>query len=489
MILQSCDWTIDEEYGFDITINSDMNVGHLLMKSKEFEIGEKLNVETLIVGGGIAGLSAAHQLKNNDFFLCELSDQLGGTSGSNQYANLRFAQGAHYDLAYPDHYGESVLNLLSELDIIKQQPWKNNWSFTEEKYIIPFRQRNQCFEDGKYRKDVLREGKIKNDFLKLILPYEKHMTLPSSNIHPQFRHLNDVTFQQFLENNMTLDNNFLRGLDYHMLDDYGGTVSQVSALAGLHYFVCRPYYNEVVELFSPPQGNYYFIDKLSKKLPKDQLSLNHLVKKIDKKDQHFEAQIIDVKNEKIKIVKCNNIIYAGQKHALKYIYPEVSPLFKDNYYAPWMVMNFILKNDLDAPGFWQNEIITDDISFLGFIDSKAQYQVNNEYRVLTAYYCLPPESRNYLANVNKNKKQIVAKTLEQLNAYFKQSIEDSILQVNIKVMGHAMPIPTPGYLFNDKNDKWQDQSFRFAGVDNGRLPLLFDAMDSGILAANKLHKA
>ena len=263
ILLQSCDWGLEGQYSFDIEISSDMAVGHLLMKSKEFEKGDLAKTKTLIVGGGMAGLAAAYKLKESDFLLCELSSQLGGTSGSRLYNNIHYAQGAHYDLAYPEYYGEEVLDMLSSLNIIRHQPWKNSWSFVDEKHIIPFRLRNQCFENGSFRKDVLREGKVKDDFLKLILPYEPYMTLPTTDIDPQYHHLNKVTFKKFLESNISLTDDFLRGLDYHTLDDYGGTASQVSALAGIHYFACRPYYKEVVDLFSPPEGNSYFINKIA----------------------------------------------------------------------------------------------------------------------------------------------------------------------------------------------------------------------------------
>jgi len=48
-------------------------------------------------------------------------------------------------------------------------------------------------------------------------------------------------------------------------------------------------------------------------------------------------------------------------------------------------------------------------------------------------------------------------------------------------MGHAMSVPTPRFLFNDANDKGTD--LIYAGVDNGRLPLLYEAMDSGLMAS------
>ena len=42
----------------------------------------------VIVGGGIAGLSALNQLKNRDVMLCELSPTNGGTSSAHSYTIL-----------------------------------------------------------------------------------------------------------------------------------------------------------------------------------------------------------------------------------------------------------------------------------------------------------------------------------------------------------------------------------------------------------------
>ena len=54
-------------------------------------------------------------------------------------------------------------------------------------------------------------------------------------------------------------------------------------------------------------------------------------------------------------------------------------------------------------------------------------------------------------------------------------------------MGHAMPIPQPNYLFDDKNDKRKHQGLVYAGVDNSRLPLLLEAIDSGLEAVKLLN--
>ena len=44
-----------------------------------------------------------------------------------------------------------------------------------------------------------------------------------------------------------------------------------------------------------------------------------------------------------------------------------------------------------------------------------------------------------------------------------------------------MPIPKPGYLTKSRN--LSIDGLAFAGADTGRLPLLFDALESGIQAA------
>lgn len=480
VLLKSCDW-IGSGTDFEVTVFTDIHTGHLLFESQTYPSGRTEKTETLIVGGGIAGLSAACQLKGKDFLLCELSDNLGGTSSWHQHNDITFAQGAHYDLAYPANYGEEVLGLLESLNIIEYQGWKDAWSFKDSEYIVTHRRKSQCFDQGTFREEVLPKGELSSSFYKLIERYDGLMKMPTRLIDPAYRELDQLSFTDFLKDRLRLTPEFTRGLDYHMLDDWGGTASQVSALAGVHYFACRPYYTQVVDLFSPPQGNGYFIEKMAA-VHGQELLTGHLVKSITEKGTGFEAEVIDIVDKSVKKIQADKVVYAGQKHALKYIMPDQYPLFESNQYAPWLVLNFILKDELPGPGYWQNEMLTEDETFMGFVDSNLQHTSDNGRRVLTAYYCLPPASREDLRNVETNKEVITEKTLGYLNQYFKRDIGPLVEHVYIKVMGHAMPVPRPGYLFDDKNQKRKYKHLTFAGVDNSRLPLLFEAVDSGLEA-------
>lgn len=480
VLLKSCDW-MGSGTDFEVTVHTDIHTGHLLFESQGYAVQATEKVETLIVGGGIAGLSAASQLKGKDFLLCELSDNLGGTSSWSQRGDTTFAQGAHYDLAYPANYGDEVLGLLESLHIIEYQKWKDAWSFVDSEYIITHRRKSQCFEKGAFREEVLPKGDLSEAFHQLMGKYEGAMKMPTRMIDPVHQELNQLTFIDFLKDKVNLTPEFTRGLDYHMLDDWGGTAAQVSALAGVHYFACRPYYTQVVDLFSPPKGNGYFIEKMAN-VHEEGLLTRHLVKSIVEKNGAFEVDVIDIERKSIKKIRANKVVYAGQKHALQYILPDQYPLFESNQYAPWLVLNFVVDDKLPGPGHWQNEMLTEDETFMGFVDSDSQHTAQNGKRVLTAYYCLPPQSREDLWNVEANKEVVAEKTLGYLNQYFKRDIGPLVEHVYIKVMGHAMPIPGPGYLFNDKNAMRKYKNLTFAGVDNSRLPLLFEAIDSGIEA-------
>ncbi|MEL6561411.1 MAG: FAD-dependent oxidoreductase [Bacteroidota bacterium] len=487
LLLKSCDW-VTEDLPFPIQLHSDRKTGHLIFESNNFPVGNKEEVKTLIVGGGIAGLSAASVLNHQDFLLCELSDRLGGTSAALDYNGLKLAQGAHYDLEYPANYGNDVLSLLENTGLIEYVKWKDSWRFTDESHIIPHELKNQCYQDGKKRSDVLAEGGMKNEFFALMDRYAGKMPMPTRLIQQDLKHLNNITFLDFLKGKMSIDESFIRGLHYHMLDDWGGTANQVSALAGIHYFQCRPYYKEVNELFSPPQGNDYFVQSLAEKLPQDHLKLNRLVKKLTYKNNFWEADVIDVTKRQITKVKAKQVVYAGQKHALKYVLPEYYPLFETNEYAPWIVLNVVLNKPFQSFGFWQNEFLAKDQTFLGFIDSSAQYNRIQDRQVLTAYYCLPSASRKNLVNVEKNKTAIVNQTIKYISDYFGESITHRIESAFINTMGHAMPIPKPGYLFQNKSAVTLSKGLVFAGVDHHRLPLLFEAIDSGLEAVKALNK-
>ena len=306
-----------DDLPFSIHINTNMPAGHLLMADKKWPKGKPIQIEYLIVGGGMAGLSAAWQLQDHEFLVCELSEHPGGSSSGSVSDNQPLCFGAHYDLSYPTNFGPEVLNMMASISVINFDDFTHSWLFTDRHYIIPKKRQSHTFAYGTFRQDVTPEGPEKATFQKLMKGYVGRLPMPTRLIDKELRYLNDLSFGDWLQQQATFSTAFMQGVDYQMKDDYGGGASTVSALAGIHYYACRPYYSEPVELFSPPEGNYYFIRKLLDALPQDQIIYSHLVQSIEQQRHGFKAILLDIRQKQYREVSCKKIVYAGQKHALK----------------------------------------------------------------------------------------------------------------------------------------------------------------------------
>ncbi|HEV8168777.1 MAG TPA: FAD-dependent oxidoreductase, partial [Pyrinomonadaceae bacterium] len=81
------------------------------------------NIPLVIVGGGVAGLSAAWRLQNSgfkDFVLIELERAPGGTSRSGSNRVVSFPWGAHY-IPAPMKENTALVSLLNEMGVIEGQ--------------------------------------------------------------------------------------------------------------------------------------------------------------------------------------------------------------------------------------------------------------------------------------------------------------------------------------------------------------------------------
>lgn len=468
---------------YTIKVQSNRKFGHILRHSIHTKPTTEVITDYIIVGGGIAGISAAHALKDERFLLFEGAPRLGGSSASESYKSTRFAMGAHYELAYPNSYGEDVLNLLTHLNVIRYNSEHALHEFIDEQYLINPEHSEQSYVNDKIEDDVLANAKGLAEFKKCLLPFYGEMHLPSRLIDSKYHYLNAISFTDFLNSKFELSADLEHRISYQMLDDWGGTCAEVSALAGIHYYTCRPYDTKDVQLFSAPFGNSYFAEKMIGDLPNLQaLHTNTLVKKIVQTQTGVEAEVVD-KEGKVTLVKAKGLVYAGQKHALKYIFETEEQLF-DNTYAPWVVLNIVCKKGIDFTK-WQNDVLTEDLNFLGFVNSKQQHTRSKEFDTFTAYYCFKPEERQHLIDIEAHPDAFVAATIKLIEDKTKTLIEDKVVHVNVNMMGHAMPIAKPNYLTLD-NVPEHKNNIVFAGVDTGRLPLFFEACDSGLQAGKKI---
>ncbi|WP_027418977.1 NAD(P)-binding protein [Crocinitomix catalasitica] len=468
---------------YKINVRSNRSFGHLLREKANVKPTSTLSTDFIIVGGGVAGIAAATVLRDQDFLLFEGDDRLGGSSASASWKTTEFATGAHYELAYPETFGQEVIALLRELDIISFNSETALYEFNDKAYIISGDEMEQCFNGELLLSEVMEAAEGIQDFNKALKPFIGQMHLPTRLIGEEYQYLNALSFKDFLEGQFDLSADLSQRISYQMLDDWGAQIDEVSALAGIHYYTCRPYNTKDVELFSAPNGNAYFTEKMIGLLSNPEAFVtNTFVRSVRETADGVEAEVLN-KNGSIQLVKAKGLIYAGQKHALKYILAQEESRFQ-NSYAPWLVLNIVCRKGVDFEK-WQNDIITPELQFLGFINSSKQHARPSEFDVFTAYYCFKEEDRGKLVEIEKNPDEFVAGTIALIEEETGTALSDFVAYVNVNVLGHAMPIAKPGYLsFNDV-PSFSDRIV-YAGVDTGRLPLFFEACDSGLQAGEKI---
>lgn len=468
---------------YTISVESNRKFGHLIRETSQCAPSREITTDYAIIGGGIAGLSAATQLNGKDFLLFEASEKLGGSSASGAWKDTYFSTGAHYDLAYPTNFGSEVIELLKALNIVQFNPHTELYEFVDEKYVIPANSLEQCFWKGDPLKDALEGAKGVEEFKAILHQFEGKMPLPTRLIAEEFHYLDRMSFTDFLSSKMKLEEDLERRISYQMLDDWGGKCNEISALAGIHYYMCRPYEEKDVQVFSPPNGNSYFIEKMVGSLENlNAIHVNTLARSIRETENGVEIEIITPEKEIVR-VNAKHLIYAGQKHTLNYLLKTEKPLFT-NSYAPWMVINFVCKKGIEF-ATWQNDVLTNELEFLGFVNSTKQKTRSEEHDVFTAYYCFSEKDIARLVAFEENPEAIIQATLQLIERETNRDLTPHLEHVNIHLMGHAMPIPKPNYL-SFKDVPSYSKNIVFAGVDTGRLPLFYEACDSGIQAARKL---
>src|ERR1700741_1407806 len=97
--------------------------GHRLRDGMRVEVPQDAwsNVPLVIVGGGVAGLTAAWRLQNSgfkDFVLIELESAPGGTSRSGSNRLISFPWGAHY-IPTPMKENAPLVSLLEEMGMVE----------------------------------------------------------------------------------------------------------------------------------------------------------------------------------------------------------------------------------------------------------------------------------------------------------------------------------------------------------------------------------
>ncbi len=454
-------------------------VGHYLRDRRAIPAPSlSLQTDVVILGSGIAGLTAAWKMNKDghqDFLMIDGPEPYGNAAGGH-FGDLAYPTGGHY-LPLPSPESVHVREILSDLGIIQ----KNSMSerpYYDERYILHGPEerllRNGQWQDGFIPSEGLAQAELlEHQRFFAEVDHMRHLfgsdgkrvfVFPTalSSDDPNYRALDQITLKTWLHQNNYHSPTLHWYLNYCCRDDYGTRYDQVSAWAGLHYYCSRWGKAENAgngAWLTWPGG----MQPLAKAMDQRAGSRRRSGTVISLKTcaDGVEALCLELINgvAQTYLVRARKAICAMPLYVAARVVKGIEnfgfdPALHMPSYAPWMVSNFLMKEfpvELpDAPLSWDNVVYQEP--GLGYVVSTHQdiRTTPPNKTVFTAYLALSdhtPESARKWLNKASPEELLNAASVDLKSAYgwkFARSVE----RVEITVRGHAMASPKPGFLSN-----------------------------------------
>jgi monoamine oxidase len=418
----------------------------------------------LVVGAGIAGLSAARTLMAagiDDVHVLDLEDGPGGNSRGHTMAGMACPLGAHY-LPTPGPHAHEVAGWLAELGLLRTEAGRTVY---DERHLCHSPQ-ERLFIDGGWVDGLLppaAEGSATSnqyrrfaaavDAMRHALPF----AMPTLRAAWTAGHaaLDAQPFSQWLATQGIHDERLRWYLDYCCRDDYGAGLETVSAWAGLHYFASRHGFHapgdtaeERDGVLTWPEGNAWLMQRLAAPLGAERFHGARVATRVDAGRFDVSIDVLHAPTQRSERWTARHVVLALPLFIAARVF-EAPPAAlveaaRALRYAPWLVANLHLEEPLldraGAAPSWDNVLYGSQA--LGYVD--AMHQSTRPYAgptVLTAYWALPEAQRGALLQAPW---QAWAQRVVADLAPAHPDLPRKISRVDLMRYGHAMSIPVPG---------------------------------------------
>ena len=488
-------------------------VGHVLREGRGFEVGAD-NWETrkvVIVGGGIAGLSAAWKLKQgnfHDFVLLELEKEIGGTSASTKGEPVAYPWGAHY-LPVPFRENTELTALLDEMAITGGRT-PDGELIIKEQYLCREPEERVYYKGRWYEGLYLHVGASEDDKTQFAAFQQKvdewvnwrdargrrafAVPLATCSDDVEVTQLDRITFAEWLRQNGFTSERLLWYCDYATRDDYGLKADQASAWVGLFYFCSRVRKSgaESQPFITCPEGNGQFVNHFHDQV-KDHVRRSQMVVSIVPNATGVDVICLD--GNQTRGIHCEKVIYASPMFTAPYVIrgfrgeaPFAASEFQHN---AWFVANLFLKDRpqprfaKDFPLSWDNVLY--ESPSLGYVTATHQKGIDYGPTILTYYYpmCEDPNGRTTLFNYDH--RQLADVCLTDL-ARAHSDIYELTTRIDIMRWGHAMISPRPNFIWSGIREKAMPpyRNIHFAHTDLSGIALFEEAFYHGVRAAGEI---
>jgi hypothetical protein len=494
--------------------------GHRLRDGLRIEVPSDAwsNVPVVIVGGGVAGLTAAWRLQNagfHDFVLLELEGAPGGTSRSGSNSTVSFPWGAHY-IPAPMKENTTLISLLDEMGVLEGKDnegepvvaeqflcrdpeerifYKGRWY--EGLYLhagasAEDEQQMEKFNAEVNRWVTWRDGKGRRAF-----------TLPVSacSDDAEVTALDRISMGEWMNQRGFVSPRLRWWVNYACRDDYGMTLDQTSAWAGLFYFCARVLKPgvESQSLITWPEGNGRLVNHLFGKA-KRQVQLDRAAVEVIPLSDRLEIITLDSRGQNPIGFRAKTVIFAAPQFMARYVIrpyrDDPPPHIAEFQFGSWMVANLTLKDrpkassNRDFPLAWDNVLY--DSESLGYVVATHQRGLDRGPTVFTYYYPLCDENaraaRTRLLETGWQGWADVALT-DLTRAH--SDIRNLVERLDVMRWGHAMIRPRTGFMWGTARREAAKpfRSIHFAHSELSGVALFEEAFDHGLRAADEVLRS
>jgi hypothetical protein len=497
-------------------VGQSVDLGHVLRERRSFEVPSDnwQTVKLAIVGGGIAGLSAAWKLtKENftDFRLLELEKEVGGTSRSGTGSLVGYPWGAHY-LPVPFEDNRDLRELLSEM-LILMGGGSFSSGIVPEQYLCR-EPEERIFYKGRWYEGLYLNAGASEEDIRQFAEFQKKIDLwvnwrdgqgrrafvvPVANCSndAEVTSLDRISFADWLRQNNFTSERLIWYCDYACRDDYGLKLDQTSAWAGLFYFCSRVKKSgdESQKFITFPEGNGRFVNHLSE-LVKYNIRRSSVVVSIIPNEKGVD--VIFLSEGEVRGYHCEKVIYASPIFTAPYIirgFNENAPFGANEFqHNAWFVANLFLNDrpkprlGRDFPLAWDNVFY--ESPSLGYVNATHQKGIDYGPATLTYYYPMCHEAEGRTKLFNYSWRELADVCLTDI-ARAHPDIYDLCERVDIMRWGHAMISPRPNFIWSGIREKAQLpwRNIHFAHTDLSGIALFEEAFYHGLRAAAATLKA
>ena len=497
-------------------VGQSADLGHILRSGRTFEVpfDRWETKRAVIVGGGIAGLSAAWKLKKqnfNDFVLLELERDVGGTSISGKGDPVGYPWAAHY-LPVPFSENTELVSLLDEMSLTEGRDAQGQ-VVVKEQFLCREPEERVFFKGRWYEGLYLNVGagdEDKRQFAEFQRKIDDWVNwrdtrgrrafavpLETCSDDTAVTSLDRISFTEWLSQNGFTSERLHWYCDYATRDDYGLKADQTSAWVGLLYFCSRVRKSgdESQPFITVPEGNGQFVHHFSS-IAGDNIRRSQVVVSIVPTERGVDIVTLD--GGELRGIHCERAIFASPIFTAPYIIrgfrddpPFAAGEFQHN---AWFVANLFLKDrpkprfSKDFPLSWDNVLY--ESPSLGYVTATHQKGIDYGPTVLTYYYPMCHETDGRTKLFAYDWRQLADVCLTDLSRAH-SDIYELTERIDIMRWGHAMISPRPNFIWSGIREKAVKpyRNIHFAHTDLSGVALFEEAFYHGLRAAGEVMNA